>query len=238
MVGKYVKSACAANMKFSQRKVSGKIDCRCMMRGVNNTEGAVKALVSKTSRILVGFLLTVSPFVRGSGQEYLGDRLLFELDGTPYTQRQVEVYALWRAVVGSSPGNLRLSERSLWELAINDYITSLLIRNFVGRDGATAASDQSWDNEVARYRVSLRESPLFAPTLRRLAPTDDEIEEATGLFRIVLRETQKRTPSAAAVSAQEAAQRFRTWFNDLRNRASLRILSGSLEYREIRFATR
>ena len=129
-------------------------------------------------RSLLGFLLALAYSMSIEAKTRTFDRLILEINGKSYSQRQIELYQALRTIALGEPSSKALPGPEVWAASLDSFLQEMMIyiniendaekmnslelnskaiRQVQGRLEALQAADEKWRDFLRRYQVGDRE---------------------------------------------------------------------------------
>lgn len=155
----------------------------------------------------------------------VGDRLVIQVNGVPYTQRQIEIYIhIKETLRKTADGQVRLISAGNWSEAVAVFSEDMLVLQESQRLGSFQAPDQALDKYLAIVREKISKGPSLKSVLDRLGANEqaqgralEEVLRIAAFRRSKERqEEQSKKPEGATKTGSQK------WLEDLKNRAMVR----------------
>jgi len=190
------------------------------------------------------FLIIINMFfvsINVSAQEtppgILGDRVVMEVDHVPYTQRQLELYILFKDILrGQQP--VRKADAENWFGLLEEFRTDMIVNQEAIRLSSFQPSAQmlAKAKEIFSKRRSSDDSIMTSLQRLAVAPGTE-----TDNFVLTLRVEAFRRGKQRQAAIQDGRNsttmvrtlRFSQWLMDLEERAVVRYFDGSMGYQDI-----
>lgn len=166
----------------------------------------------------------------------LGDRIIIEVNNTPYTQRQMELYSLVKQLLLPNDRPLVLANADTWEGILNDFeddvvveLEALRLGSFNPSDAAVAKAEEVLNKKItasADARAAREKLKMDRKTSMRVLTSVMRVEAFA-------RSKQKQTSLMNSVLSEEDAPPVTSsgdWRKDLKARAVSRYFKDAKSY--------
>lgn len=165
----------------------------------------------------------------------IGDRLILDINGLQYTQRQLESYLLVRAMLlsGSQPASVLAAEN--WGSSLLAFEQAMMIEQEAFRLGGFQPSELMIKTSMEIIKKKLGTDSDELRQAQRLGLDDKGMERivASILRAEGLRRSRQRVMSDASVNKNERRSGEDEWLVDLKRRAIVRRYNGADNYLQI-----
>jgi len=171
----------------------------------------------------------------------ISDRLVLEINNTPYTQRQVEIYSLVKAALDAKPGTtVAVTDAKNWQDHLEGFRRDMLIEQEASRLGGFNTTEQMQQKAAEIYVQKTAGNAAVKAAAERLALSPAGVARilATVLRVEGLRRSKQRQDAindSSTTRQQRQNSEDTAWLDDLANRASIRYYKGALSYETIAF---
>lgn len=179
---------------------------------------------------LFSFILLVSAFSELHGKA-LADRLIMEIDHTPYSQRQLEIYFVVKdALTGKQ--NIRSTNTTNWHSLYEEFRVDMIIHQEALRLGSFNPSLNMLGKAEKIFNMHRVKQDIIIASMQRLGASQKTVKKviATALRVESFRRSKER--QASIRESQKSSSivrtiRFSKWQKDLESRAVIRHFDGS-----------
>ncbi len=177
-----------------------------------------------------------------SSQGQLGDRVIMEIDHVPYTQRQLELYMLFKDML-SGREMIRTAGPESWYALLEEFRVDMIVNQEAVRLSSFQASAQmlAKAKEIFSKRRAVDSAAMSALQRLVVAP-GNELDNFNITLRIEAFRRSKQRQAAIQDGRNSTTMvrtlRFSQWLKDLEERAVVRYFDGSMSYQEIHPSSR
>jgi len=172
----------------------------------------------------------------------LGDRVIMEVDHVPYTQRQLELYLLFKDILrGAEP--VRKADPENWYALLEEFRVDMIVNQEAVRLSSFQPSAQmlAKAREIFSKRRSIDDRVMGSLQRLAVAPGTENSN-----FTLTLRVEAFRRGKQRQAAIQDGRNsstmvrtlRFSQWLKDLEARAVVRYFDGSISYQDIQPTSR
>ncbi len=167
--------------------------------------------------------------------EVIGDRLVIDVNGTHYTQRQIEAYYLVRVILSQQEGaGFPRIDAKNWPQIIDMFRVEILVEQEALRLGSFRPVDRAITHATDIFMSRVKQSAHAENMMKRLGLTGLSLTRTltTVLRADALRRNKERQMEAEGVAASAQGE-TPLWLRDLNQRSVHRTFEGADVYKEI-----
>lgn len=175
----------------------------------------------------------------------LGDRVVMEVNGSAFTQRQIELFIVLRSALGdpAKAAPLVVASNENWASVLKVFSEEIIVLQEAQRSGSFLASSKTVETGVALAKENIKRSPVVVARLDSLKPESMEIARYVGwalrseAFRRSKDRQSDQQPKASdgkptpELNGGDGASK--TWKVELIDRAVVRFFEGAKAFIEI-----
>ncbi len=168
-----------------------------------------------------------------NGAPVLGDRILFEINNSYFTQRQLEVYLLIKeALRKRAPGqNVTVVSKKTWQAAMKSFETDMLIQQEVQKFGSFLPSKEISDKTIALVERRNQNDSVFQNAKKRLAISRENMVWAVSTILQI--QAFRKNKNRGEKYTRQANRNQPAWLEELRLRMVIRKFKGADTYVQI-----
>ena len=215
-----------------------------MVTGMSGLKASKWGQRLKRSILLVACL---SGFIQASSVAAgtIGDRVVMEVNGSAFTQRQIELFILLRSALGDPEKGapLTVASKENWASVVKVFSEEMIVLQEAQRSGSFLASGKTVETAVALVRENIKRSPVIAARLDSLKPESIEVvryvgwalrSEAYRRSKDRQSDQQPKTGDGKTTAEQNGGGgASNTWKVELIDRAVVRYFEGAKAFVEI-----
>jgi len=165
----------------------------------------------------------------------LGDRLIAEINGKSFSQRQVELFFLVRESLQESPNTERaLINKVQWSEALEFFVGEMILAMEADRVGSGVFSQEQFERLKTRSKVQMASHKGMAERGQMLGMSKNQLESIilTILKVETLRSFKKQTATSKSRedTQVELRQPADSWISDIYSRSSVRYYTGAKDF--------
>jgi hypothetical protein len=165
---------------------------------------------------------------RAHAETTLGDRLVVEVNKTPYSQRQVEAYVMLRDLLREKPSTLLVNANN-WEILFRYFTEEMAIHQEALRLGSVQLPEENVRKALAFVQSKLKDEPLRGYAARLGLDTSSLNRVIGAILRVDAFRTSRE--KQAALSSNDSKRQ--NWLRELFDRTIVRFYADAFRYAEI-----
>jgi hypothetical protein len=181
----------------------------------------------RVSHILL-VTLTSALSLRATAESILGDRLVVEVNKTPYSQRQVESYVMLRELLREKPSVLVVNANN-WEILFRYFTEEMAIHQEALRLGSVQLPEEGVRKALGFVQGKLKDEPLRGYAARLGLDTSSLNRVLGAILRVDAFRTSRE--KQAALSNNDSKRQ--NWLRELFDRTIVRFYADAFRYAEI-----
>lgn len=157
------------------------------------------------------------------------DRLVIDVNGLNYTQRQMELYMVFKDVLQKSQSErIELLGPGNWSLSLTNYINEMIVSQEAQRLSSYSPTELEIESGLQQVSDRQKADFIFASFYNRMNASDSETRQIINqIFRF---KSYIRGRSRGNIPSDYSSF---AWFIKIRNRAVYRVFQGADVYMEI-----
>ena len=178
-----------------------------------------------TKTLFLIFLSSIGSLASGK----VVDRLVIDVNGLNYTQRQMELYLVFKDVLQKSQSErIELLGPANWSRSVASYINEMIVSQEAQRLSSYSPTELEIESGIQQVSDRRKADFIFASFYNRMNVSDSETRQIINqIFRF---NSYLRGRARGSIASDYSSF---AWFVKIRNRAMYRVFQGADVYMEI-----